>query len=128
MGNPIGINCCPPTVCPIGSASLSHSFPRLSRVKMPGMSIVLPVLVVAFVAFCVGLTVRVINQRERWAKRTAVAVIVVLAAYPLSFGPWCWTIGHPGQEWGAGSKGDLFYQPLLRLWCYGPGPIRQSLK
>jgi hypothetical protein len=46
---------------------------------------------VVFAAFCVWLTVRIVNRRERWAKRTLVAVIVGLPVlYVASFGPACW--------------------------------------
>lgn len=56
---------------------------------MPGMSDALPALIVLFVAFCIWLTVRIVNRRERWAKWTAWALVAGLA-YPLSFGPACW--------------------------------------
>ena len=46
-------------------------------------------LCVAFAAFAVWLTVRIINRRERWAKRAAVG-LVVLAMYPLGVGPFYW--------------------------------------
>jgi hypothetical protein len=45
------------------------------------MNIGLPALVVAFAALCVWLTVRIVNRRERWAKRLTV-FLVVLASYP----------------------------------------------
>ena len=54
------------------------------------MSIVLSSLAVAFAAFCVWLTVRLVNRRERWAKRTLAAVILLPVLYVLSFGPACW--------------------------------------
>ncbi len=41
---------------------------------------------VAFAACCVWLTVRIVNRSEKWAKWTAVAVLL-LATYPISFGP-----------------------------------------
>ena len=41
------------------------------------MTIVLPALGVAFAAFCVWLGVRIVNRRERWAIRTAVATFAV---------------------------------------------------
>ncbi|MFN0053782.1 MAG: hypothetical protein ACKV0T_16505 [Planctomycetales bacterium] len=50
------------------------------------MAILLPTLAVAFAAFCVWLTVRIANRRERWAKWT-LAVVAVLALYVASFGP-----------------------------------------
>jgi hypothetical protein len=54
------------------------------------MTIILPALAVAFAAFCVWLAVRIFNRREKWAKRTAVGLIVGLPVlYVLSFGPAC---------------------------------------
>jgi hypothetical protein len=53
------------------------------------MTILLPALAVAFGAFCVWLTVRILNRRERWAKWTAVGLILVVA-YPLGTGPVQW--------------------------------------
>lgn len=54
---------------------------------MPGMAVALPIIGVAFSAFCVWLTVRIVNRRERWAKRTAIALALIIVAYPLSSGP-----------------------------------------
>jgi hypothetical protein len=70
------------------------------------MSIAMPV---AFVAFCVWLTVRIFNRRERWAIRTAVG-LVVLSAYPLSFGPACWLSSW--TEWGDDVV-SIVYQPIV---------------
>jgi type II secretion system protein G len=51
------------------------------------MSIVLPALAVAFAAFCVWLSVRICNRRERWAKWTLgaalVGMLIFAAIYPL---------------------------------------------
>src|SRR5437899_2862266 len=41
-------------------------------------------------AFCIWLTVRIVNRRERWAKRTLAAVVGLTVLYVLSFGPACW--------------------------------------
>src|SRR6185369_425653 len=54
------------------------------------MTILLPALAVAFAAFCVWLTVRVVNRRERWAKRTLAVTLSLPLLYVLSFGPACW--------------------------------------
>src|SRR5437868_2461201 len=51
-----------------------------------GTMILLTVVGVAVSAFCVWLTVRIINRRERWARWTA-AMLVVPQAYGASFGP-----------------------------------------
>ncbi len=52
-------------------------------------TIVLPAVGMALAAFCIWLAVRIINRRERWAKWLA-AGLMLLALYPLSFGPACW--------------------------------------
>jgi len=55
------------------------------------MRILLPTLAVAFVAFSVWLGVRIYNRREKWAKRTAVGIMIGMPLlYVLSFGPACW--------------------------------------
>lgn len=52
------------------------------------MSIVLLSLGVAFAAFCIWLTVRIVNRRERWAMRLALmSVVAVLTWYALTVGP-----------------------------------------
>ena len=53
-------------------------------------------LPVAFAAFCVWLTVRIVNRRERWAKwMLAVMFVTALFGYPLSLGPACWLTARP---------------------------------
>jgi ABC-type Fe3+ transport system permease subunit len=47
------------------------------------MTFLLPALAVAFAAFCVWLTVRIVNRWERWAKWTL--VVMVLVAPPASY-------------------------------------------
>jgi hypothetical protein len=58
------------------------------------MEIIIPIISafgVAIPAFCVWLTVRIVNRRERWAKWTAAAVFGLLPVlYVGSFGPACW--------------------------------------
>ena len=49
---------------------------------------------ISVAAFGIWLTVRIINRRERWARRTAAALVVVLVVYPLSFGPAVWLFVH----------------------------------
>jgi hypothetical protein len=76
----------------------------------PDMSILIPGLVVAFAAFCVWLAVRIVNRQERWAKRTALGLFVVLVGYPLSIGPACWFSSRVGC--GA-TIVTVIYRPLL---------------
>jgi len=77
---------------------------------------IIAALAMAFAAFCVWLTVRIVNRRERWAKCTAVLVaIVALVGYPLSFGPACWInlrTGSGGRVLGA------FYKPIGCLYLH----------
>jgi hypothetical protein len=86
------------------------------------MSGALLVLAVAFSAFCVWLTVRIVNRRERWAKWTAVALIVALIAYPLSIGPAYWMCtdgrGRVRNDWA----GDAFlnvFAPIIAAYHNG---------
>lgn len=52
------------------------------------MNLLLAVLGVGFAAFCVWLGVRLVNRREKWAKWTAVGLVMaVFVLYPLSM-PW----------------------------------------
>jgi hypothetical protein len=75
---------------------------------MPSMSetVIFAALCTAFAA----LTLRSVNNRKRWAKRTALALIVVLVAYPLSLGPACWISSHTG----CGKEiVSAIYEPLI---------------
>jgi hypothetical protein len=76
---------------------------------------------VVLTTFSVWLTVRLVNKRERWAKRTAVALIVALVVYPLSLGPLVWASTHglirsETHNWIAGHV----YAPVLWAWRDGP--------
>jgi hypothetical protein len=104
------------------------SRPRAAAGTMPDMSIVFPVLGVALAATCVWLTVRIINRRERWAKRTAVAMVLVLVVYPLSIGPAGWlntrVLGPSGRF---NDVCLVIYAPLLILYESGPPALRDAL-
>lgn len=51
------------------------------------MEIVLAILGVSYAAFCIWLTVRIVNRRERWAKRMLAVMAAVPVLYVLSSGP-----------------------------------------
>ena len=54
------------------------------------MSTLLPAMCIAFAAFCVWLTVRIINRRERWAMsvaRITVAVGLFLVLFVMHYWP-----------------------------------------
>jgi hypothetical protein len=60
------------------------------------MTTLLAALAAAYVAFCIWLIVRIVNRRERWAKRTAVGLLIGLPLlYIGSFGPACWIAAAP---------------------------------
>ena len=84
---------------------------------MPGMAIILPALAVAFAAFCVWLTVRIVNRRERWAKWTLAAVVSLPVLYVASYGPACWWFsGVYGPSSSNGSKVrrvPQIYRPIV---------------
>ncbi len=72
----------------------------------------LPILSAAFAAFCVWLTVRIVNRRERWAKWTLAVTLSLPVLYVASFGPTCWI----SSRTGIGSRAvAVVYQPMLRL-------------
>jgi hypothetical protein len=54
------------------------------------MLLALSISGVAFACFCVWLTVRIVNRRERWAKWTLAMVVGLPVLYVASFGPACW--------------------------------------
>jgi hypothetical protein len=84
------------------------------------MRIVLPAVAITFAAFCVWLTVRIINRRERWARWTGLALIVVLVLYPLSSGPATWIVVKAGTpSWLMKPLGWL-YAPIHAGVDHGP--------
>jgi|GEM_PF-5182500 len=85
------------------------------------------ILAIAFAAFCVWLTVRVVNRRERWARRTMVGAAAVVL-YVLGFGPTCWLVD---GGYIAARPASKVYRPILAVHAssqWGPAadtvPIR----
>ena len=87
------------------------------------MGITASIFVLAFPAFIGWLTIRIINRREKWAKRTALALCLALA-YPLSFGPACWI-----TSWlNVGSDSiPVIYRPMALLIKNGPTDLYMPL-
>src|SRR5260221_436734 len=75
------------------------------------MIIVMPALAVAFAAFCVWLTVRTVNRRERWATWTALGLLIVLVGYPLSIGPAHCFVWNANTSW-IYKTADVVYSPI----------------
>jgi len=92
------------------------------------MSIVLPILGVAFAAFCVWLGVRIANRRERRAKWTlAAGLVVVFVLYPLSAGPATWILHHCDLPKPAFRFILKLYGPLGSFEAHSPSPVRNAL-
>jgi len=89
--------------------------------------LVLSILAVAFAAVCVWIVVRTANRRERWARRTAIGLAVVIL-YILLWGPACWIWhGTSAPDWLKISL-DVIYYPMDWLhWSSmgdrGNGPL-----
>jgi len=93
------------------------------------MTSLFPAIAVASAAFCVWLTVRIVNRREKWAKWALAAMAGVPLMYVASFGPLCWVLAIPADEFRQrlnerqrdGLISDLpnrlayFYWPLGRM-------------
>lgn len=69
----------------------------------------------AFAALCLWLTVRIINRRERWAKRMLAAVIAMPVLYVASSGPAVWIFYRLGQPEWAVLPYQYLYNPLHDL-------------
>jgi hypothetical protein len=90
------------------------------------MAIVLSAVGASVAAFVVWLTVRIVNRRERWAKRTMAAIVGLPLMYVLRFGPACWI--NARMEVGTGLIW-VVYQPLFRTMLHdGPRVIQQALR
>jgi hypothetical protein len=57
----------------------------------------------------------------------ATVIVVVVLAYPLSFGPAMWLGSRDLLPTWLGEIGDYFYAPLERLRVHGPKPIGDAL-
>lgn len=79
---------------------------------------IVPVL--AFAAFCVWLTVRIVNRQQRWAKWMLAAVLSLPALYVASFGPACRYLLPNGRF-------TEFYCPCVLAAMDGPRPVRHAL-
>jgi hypothetical protein len=91
------------------------------------MTIVLPVLSVVFAAFCVWLTVRIANRKERWAKRTLALVVGLPVLYVLGFGPAVWIKSRffPKRH-SADLAIEYVYRPILSRLKYPHNSIADA--
>jgi hypothetical protein len=98
--------------------------PRRGGYNLRMSQTIFMVLGVAVAALVVWLTVRIVNWRERWAKRTALALAMLLAGYPLSFGPACWMTSRFGSLYPAFG---VTYRPLVWAADHTPGSWQKFL-
>jgi hypothetical protein len=78
---------------------------------------------IACAAFCIWLTVRIVNRRERWAKWMLAVVVGLPTLYAASFGPCVWLADRDIISINLVAK---LYAPILPhleidgiLWSYG---------
>ncbi len=88
------------------------------------METVFSAIVAALAAFCVWLGVRIVNRREKWAKRTAVVLALVLV-YPMSMGPILWLDLHGLTP--AWCQDIPLYAPFQWMRENWPGPVRDAI-
>jgi len=92
------------------------------------MSIILPVLAFAFAAFCVWLAVRIVNRRERWAKRLGWGLLIAATpSYTFLLGPLLWLHRHDYLPSSMVDACQRIYWPIDWLYKNGPAPISALL-
>jgi hypothetical protein len=89
--------------------------------------VIVPILGVALAASFVWLVIRLINRRERWAKRLAAALVAMLVAYLLSFGPIARLESRGGWSQSQETAFEVLYFPFFCGVNFGPQWIRSPL-
>jgi len=85
-------------------------------------NVVMTSLGTTFAAFCVWLIVRLVNRRERWARRTAAVIAMLLVGYPLSVGPAIWLAEKGLLPASSHAPIWIIYEPLRWLLLQSPEP------
>jgi|SRR5262245_12178373 len=89
------------------------------------METILAVVSVVYAAFCIWLTVRIVNRRARWARRTLAALVVGMPVlYVAGFGPAIW-LTELNAPWAPHTA--AIYWPLGRATVRAPAVIRKPL-
>jgi|GEM_PF-3443515 len=73
-------------------------------------TLVLFIFGITSAAFCVWLTVRIINRRERWAKWMLAAIVGMPVLYVASFGPAVWLVAR--TDWMPRGPTAVVFSPL----------------
>jgi len=88
------------------------------------MNILIAAVAAAVAAICIWLTVRIVNRRERWAKRTLTAFVGLPVLYVLSFGPACWI---SSRLQPSGKVVSAIYWPIIGIMWQGPYVVQRVL-
>jgi hypothetical protein len=92
------------------------------------MPIIITALAVTFAAFVVWLTIRLINRRERWARRLLIGIIAgAPVLYVLSLGPTVYITTRQQVSAEINESIATFYAPLVWIAEHGPAPIHDAL-
>jgi hypothetical protein len=90
----------------------------------------IPIVAAASAAFCIWITVRIINRRERWAKWTLAGAFGVPLLYAVSFGPACWWLSTPLDLKFDGKtfkEAPILYGPIGWATQLAPEPLASSI-
>lgn len=82
---------------------------------------------VAFTVFFVWLVVRLMNRRERWAKRLAVALVAMPLGYLVSFGPVAPIESRGGWSQSEETVFEAVYFPFGWAVDFGPQCVRSPI-
>jgi len=89
------------------------------------MALGLLIFAVAFAAACILLTVRIMNRRERWAKWTLAATLLLPVFYVTSFG----LAGCLCQQWILPQRvAWIMFRPVTWLAVHGQPPVRDTIR
>ena len=91
------------------------------------MALALSIFGVVFAAFCVWLTVRIVNRRERWARWTAAGLVALSATYLLSYGIAVRCDRRQLLPSWVRPAGERIYAPIYWLQSEGPKPVRSAV-
>jgi hypothetical protein len=80
---------------------------------------------IAIAAFAIWVAVLIVNRWKKIGVTFWGVLSVVLALYPLSFGPACWISSHSRR--GA-SVVSIVYQPLFNIWWSGAPGIQDVVE
>jgi hypothetical protein len=90
-------------------------------------SLALSIVGAAFAAFCLWLTVRIVNRRERWAKWALAAVVGPAVLYTASFGPACWLQSPKIFARWKMCQAPQIYWPIGCVVEHAPEPVKNAI-